>query len=245
MLGEGRLRVTTELVHALETKAPQIYGQGRFFRSWLVRCSVAEFLGIGLAALVGSLWFTYFGEPVSLSPRLLIYVSFLAVGAVEGMLIGLAQATLLKRILPSLHVARFTAWTVLIAVFAWAMGMMPSTFFSSVPPAGASEEPSMWVVLGFSCLGGAIGGLLIGSAQALELRHHTRSVRPWIFATIIGWGLSLPLDMLGATLPDANTPTWLVILSAASFGLLAGAVFALPTGIVAWHFQTRKIRGVL
>jgi hypothetical protein len=209
-----------------------------FLRSWLLRCGAAELIGIGLAALAATRLMA-FGESDGLGDRLLAYACFLVVGGVEGALIGWAQASLLVRLLPKLRVHYFVGWTVLVAVGAWALGMAPSTFFVSLqgPGNAPSAEPSLGVILGLSAAGGAFGGLLIGGAQALELGRHLPSVRPWIFSTVVGWALALPLDILGASLPSAATPSLLVIASGAGFGLLAGLTFAVPTGLAAWKYR--------
>ena len=89
--------------------------------------------------------------------------------------------------------------------------------------------------------GGAIGGLLIGGAQWLVLRRHVSSAHRWVVASMLGWAVALPLDLLGASLPDASTPAPLIVLSAAGFGLLAGLTFAVPTGWVALGLRARTL----
>ncbi|MDX2010768.1 MAG: NAD(P)-binding oxidoreductase [Myxococcaceae bacterium] len=214
---------------------------GAFWPAWLLRCGLAEFLGITLAAVaaVGLNWLV--GEPDTTMERWLVYASFLLTGAAEGAFIGLGQGTLLKRLVPSLPLGTFVGATMLPAVLAWAVGMAPSTFFVEPSTTGAPmEEPSTWVVLLVSAAGGAVGGALIGAAQALALRRSVESVKGWVLATVLGWALALPLDLLGATLPDAATPGWLIASSAGGFGLLAGLTFAVPTGLAALGLRRRR-----
>ncbi|MDI1480347.1 hypothetical protein [Polyangium sp. y55x31] len=207
-----------------------------FVATWVVRNGLAELGGIALAAAAAIGLARAFGEPDTLGERLLSYAAMLAAGAVEGLLLGLAQSTLLRRRLPGLSVRRFTLATVAVATLAWAVGMAAPTFGpASAPSAAPPEEPSFLLVAAVSAGGGALGGLLFALAQRVELRRHVASTRAWIGASVLGWALALPLDMVGATLPDATSSAETILLSAALFGLLAGAAYALPTAFVAFR----------
>lgn len=247
-LAQTLLDAVTRGAHAGETVFVRSrIERGAFWRGWLLRCGSAEFVGIGLAALVAVQLMTAFPDPQTLAQRLLVYVSLLTVGALEGALIGLAQGTMLQRIVPNLRVTRFAGWTALVAMLAWAVGMAPSTFLplalgpaartAADSAAASASEPPVALILAISAAGGALGGLLIAAAQVIELRQHVPTVRPWIAATAAGWALALPLDMLGATLPDATTPPSTIVALSVIFGLLAGVTFALPTGVVAWRYR--------
>jgi hypothetical protein len=48
---------------------------------------------------------------------------------------------------------------------------------------------------------------------------------------------SLPLDVLGASIPTDKTPPAEIIAMGAGFGLLAGAAFAIPTGVIALRWK--------
>lgn len=216
--------------------------EGQFLRSWLIRCGLAEFLGIGLAALAAVGLSKLFADPEVFTARIVMYILCLVVGALEGAMIGWAQGSLLQRCFPKLRVSRMMGWTALVAVIAWAMGMAPSTFFPMTAAPGASApDPPLYLVMLFSSVGGAFGGALIGGAQLLEMRHHTSEKASWLWATVAGWAMALPLDMIGAMLPNASTPGWLIVASGAGFGLLAGVTFAIPTGMLAlrWYREER------
>ncbi len=214
-----------------------------FWPRWLLRCALAEFLGIAAAAMVAVGLTRWFGEPTTLAGRLGFYAAALGAGAIEGSLVGWAQGSLLRVRLPTLRLGRFIGWTMLPVVACWAVGMFPSTFLFTEPVVVTQPvpEPSTIAVSLWSGLGGALGGLLIGGAQALELRHQVRSVSPWLLATALGWGVALPLDMAGAMLPGPTTPPMLVILSAAIGGVLAGITFAIPTGWAAQRLEPQKV----
>ena len=231
MDGCSRSDLADALVRAVEPRALHgaIFVRSRpralaFWGPWLLRCGLAELAGIGLAAVVAISMTRLVGEPQTIGMKWLVYASFLVTGALEGAFIGLAQGSLLKRLVPSLRLLPFTLWTMFPAVLAWAVGMGPSTFLATTSATAASPvtAPPVGLVLLLSAVGGALGGLLIGGSQWLEVRKHVTSARAWVIASVAGWALALPLDMLGATLPDASTPPWLIALSAAGFGLLAG-----------------------
>lgn len=206
-----------------------------FWPRWLLRCALAEFVGIAVAALVAVGLTRWLGEPTTVAGRLGFYGAALGAGALEGALVGWAQGSLLRVRLPSLRLGRFIGWTTLPVVACWAVGMFPSTFLFTDPGVLTQPVPerSTIVVSLWSGLGGALGGLLIGGAQALELRHQVGAVKAWLLATALGWGVALPLDMTGAMVPGPTTPPLLVIVSAALGGVLAGLAFAIPTGWVA------------
>lgn len=174
-------------------------------------------------------------DPESVFGRLTIWLLAIAVGAVEGALIGWAQGSLLKSVFPALDVGRLVRLTALVAMAGWALGMAPSLLWT--PETGASAAPAVepalvWVLL-VSAVGGALGGAVIAWIQAKELRRHGRTMAPWVAATALGWAIGLPLDVLGASILDADSEPALIVLSGAGFGLLAGLAFALPTGLVA------------
>lgn len=120
--------------------------------------------------------------------------------------------------------------TVLVAAVAWSIGMLPSTL-SAAEPAQASAGPELLPMALMIIAFGALGGTLIGLVQWFALRRIPGSSQ-WIPATAVGWALGLPLDFLGAMLPDEKSSRLFSVLCGTGFGLLAGAVVALPTGWV-------------
>lgn len=118
--------------------------------AWIRTVTAAELVGFAVPATVGAV--TVGVHPAVAVPALL------AAGAIEGGMLGLGQATVLRRALPELPRRRWIAATAVAAVVAYAIGLLPSTFHDSV----ASWPPALLVAL--AALLGA--GLLatIGSA---------------------------------------------------------------------------------
>ncbi|WP_205650659.1 hypothetical protein [Actinoplanes solisilvae] len=79
------------------TPAPPLRA-GRLFRRWFVTVTAGEFLGFVAPATVGAL--------TRDAPAAVGVGAVLAAGAVEGMMLGLAQATVLRRALPRLPARR-------------------------------------------------------------------------------------------------------------------------------------------
>jgi len=212
-----------------------------FWRRWLLACGLAELSAIGIAGAVAVGMMSAFGEPSTPLQAALVLLAFVGVGLFEGALIGAAQGLLLAQRLRGLRLSRFAGWTAAVAALAWALGMAPSLFFAPEAAAVGAEpfDPPLILVIVASAVGGAFGGLLIGGAQAIELRHHVDSVRPWILATVLAWTVALPIDVLGASILPADASMALAVGSGVLHGLLAGLVFAIPTGWVAWRETER------
>jgi len=89
------------------------------------------------------------------------------------------------------------------------------------------------VMLGAALLGAAAGAVL-GAAQWLVLRKHAQNAARWIGWSAAGWACAMVAIFAGATLPDATTPPWLIVLSGATGGAVGGALL----GMVTAHFAT-------
>lgn len=223
----------------------------RLLRAWLFRCALAEMAGIALAAAVASAVMPWADGPGS--PRWAPFaalVAMTAVGGIEGAFLGFAQGSILHDRLPRVPLRRFVRATAAATAGLWALGMTPSLLRSGAVdtreavPQGVVEPP-LGLMLTLCAVGGALGGVVIGLAQRWALGPRLRrkderdgmrrpdEARRWVAATAAGWAIGLPIDVLGASLPDATRAPWLVVASAAGFGLLAGVAFALPTGMVA------------
>lgn len=201
-------------------------------RAWIWRLGVGEMLGIAAAAAVALAFMATFGVPTTAAMTVAFLLCMVAAGALEGALLGALPGAMLRRIFPGFPVARFTLATVAVAMLAWLVGMLPSTLVSDAAPAGPVTEPALLDVVAVSAFGGAAGGALIGLAQWAVMRAHVPRAGRWIVATSLGWALALPLDMLAGMLPSEGDG-WVGILGTAlAFGLGAGVVVALPTGLL-------------
>jgi uncharacterized protein YbjT (DUF2867 family) len=202
---------------------------GRILAAWIVAMGLAEFLGIAAVAAVAVAWFGRLGEPGTTAAAWGFLAAMVAAGAFEGALLGLWPGRVAAEVLLAIDRRSFLRNTVIVAAIAWFLGMLPSTLMDS-SGSGDWEAPPPWL-LGAGIAGfGLLGGALIGAAQWLAMRR-VRGAGWWIPATALGWGLGLPLDFAGVSLVPAGAPLPVAVAIAGGFGLLAGVVVALPTGI--------------
>ena len=157
-------------------------------------------------------------------------------GLVEGAALGLAQALVLRRVLPGFRTPAWVVATSAAAGFAWLLGMLPSAtqaMWSTWPPAG--------LVVGASVLG-LVLLLSIGTAQMLVMPAGTPAAHAWIWWTALGWCAGLAAFSLVAT------PLWhegQAPLVTALVGMAAGTVMAVVmaavTGVGAVRLCTRSV----
>ncbi len=191
---------------------------GPLAREWFATVTMAEFAGFTVPAAVGAL---SAGATAQVSvPTLLV------AGAIEGSVLGLGQASVLRRALPELSGRRWIAATALGAVLAYAIGLTPSTF-----AAGLRGWP-VWAVVAAGVPAGLVLLLSIGTAQWLVLRRHVHRAGRWIVATALAWLVGLGV-LLGFSMPlwQPGQPVPLIILIGAGGGLLMAATTSAVTGM--------------
>lgn len=189
----------------------------RLWRAWIVSVTLGELAGFTAPAIVGAA--TADARPAVLVPALL------AAGAVEGVLLGWAQARVLHRVLAGLATGRFVAATAAAAVLAYAVGLVPSTFSDALGRIPLATVVALYVVL---------AGLLlasIGTAQWLVLRRVLPGSASWILTTAGAWAAGL-LAFVAVTTPlwQPGQPVALVVGIGVVGGLVMAGVVAVLTG---------------
>lgn len=180
-------------------------GWRHLFWTWTAVTASAEAVGFLLPAAAG--------VAAQSLPELTGMVLVLAAGAAEGVFLGAAQQSVLRRVLPRLRRGRWIALTSGAAVLAYLLGFLLAYL---------AELGTAAVALPFV---GSAALLLatIGGAQAVELRHHVRHAGRWVAWTAGAW-----LVALGAFLVIA-TPLWhpgQSTADAVAVGAVAGIVMA-------------------
>jgi hypothetical protein len=177
----------------------------RLALAWFWVVTAAETLGFAVAAGVGAL--------TADAGAVVVVLSLLAAGAVEGATLGWGQAAVLRHALPGLSRRRWVAATAGAAALAYLIGLVPSTF--AVPMAAWPPVLLGGVVtlLGFGLLAS------IGTAQWLILRRHVQHAGQWVLATAAAWTVGLGV-FLGFAMPlwwpDNRSPSsWRSALVAA------------------------------
>jgi hypothetical protein len=207
--------VTTEVRAAVPRERALI-------RSWFWTVTAAEFLGFAVPAVVGAVTA---GDAAAIAVPAL-----LAAGAVEGGMLGFGQSSVLRRAIPGFRARPWIAATAAAAVFAYALGLAPSTFASAVESWPTPLTIAVAVVL---------GGLLltsIGGAQWFVLRQYVTHASRWIFATALAWAAGLGV-FLAFTMPlwQPGQPLALTIGIGVIGGLLMAATSSAITGVALAH----------
>jgi hypothetical protein len=196
-----------------------------FLRRWIVVVTIGEAVGFAVPAVVGAL---LFDEPAQvLVPALLV------AGAVEGALLGGAQWWAVSTELTELAPARWVGLTAAGAVAAYAIGLLPSTFWETW-----SNWPTALVVPLFAVLGLALL-TSIGTAQWLELRRHVAHSGQWIVGTAVAWLVALGVFVA------ISTPLWQegqALGLRIAIGLLAGLAMAVSMAAVTGRVMLGLLR---
>lgn len=161
---------------------------------------------------------TFYGSGWATVP--IVLPSLFLIGALEGVLVGSAQAYVLRGVVPPL---RFVLATTSAMTLAWGMGVLASF----VEPNGVTLNPLFAIVMG-GVLGVIVGGSL-GLAQDRVFARAGINTTKFIGFSALAWGvMHLVLVMLG----DLAEPEALLARLAvrAGVGALSGAVVGLVAG---------------
>lgn len=181
-------------------------------REWIPIVTLGEAVGFSIPAVVGI--------ASAAAPAAVALPALVVAGAAEGAVLGLAQATALRRALPDLSRSRWVLSTAAAAAFAYTLGMAPSTWASPI-----THWPPVPTVAVVALLAVAIL-LSIGAAQYSVLRTVTADAGHWIWITALAWLAGLAVFMGFAT------PLWHDGQSAPlaiGIGLLGGLFMAATT----------------
>lgn len=209
-------------------------------RDWIAANALGEVLGLGLAALIAIAVAQSQAVPPA-AEILAVTAAFLAIGAYEGAIVGVAQWLVLRRLLPSLRAKSWIAATVTGAVVAWMLGRIPSALadWESVSGGVGQPAPSLPVIVGLSAAAGAALGVILGAAQWFVLREHVRRAPVWIAANALAWATGMPLIFIAAGIPGPRASVVsiaaLLLVTVAAAGAVVGAVEAPFLRLLARH----------
>jgi hypothetical protein len=182
---------------------------------WLLGVTTAEALGF-LAPMLAGLFATR--AEWSAPARA---VAVIAAGALEGLVLGAAQAWAMPVPVRRL---RYAGWTALGAAVPWAIAMTLVAAAGALPTATA-------VALAIVALAS------IGGAQWLELRRYTRHAWTWIAWTALAWTIALPASFAPGPFVDETTP---LVAHVVLWGC-GGLVMAFAMAVVTWQ-GVRRLR---
>ena len=194
------------------------------FIRWTATVTAAESVGFVAPAVVGTLTadLPWYGALPAL----------LAAGAVEGAVLGWAQASVLRRVLPGVRGRRWVMLTAGAAVAAYVLAMT----------AVLAATTSGWVRIAVPVVCGVLLLLSIGGAQWLELRHHLARAATWVPATVVAWLLALGTFLAIATpLWHEGQRVWLTVLIGIGAGVVMAFVQAAVTGWWLLRLLSRRV----
>jgi NAD(P)-dependent dehydrogenase (short-subunit alcohol dehydrogenase family) len=206
-----------------------------FYRRWIAACTAGELVGIGVATAMALALHALIGEPQTLGSRMLTWVAFAAVGAVEGGALAVFQWRVLRTRIPRLRVGEWVAVTVTVAVVGWIVGMTPSLFMNQ--ELTVQVEPGLGFILLLAALAGAAAGLCFGAAQQFVLRRHVERAVRWTWIHVPAWALAMAAIFLGASVPSSDSPGWFIAVTGTAGGVLGGILLGAVTGRVARDLQ--------
>jgi hypothetical protein len=183
---------------------------------WVLVVTLGETVGFAVPAAVGA------GVTAAGFGPLPTLIAMVLAGAVEGAVLGTAQADCLYRwrVLPLRR--RWIAATSLGVVVAWSLGMLPATL------GGLNWTIGTVVLVGIGALI-LLSSLLL--AQYFVLRDHIRRALLWIPINMVAWLLGITWTLVPSPLVDQSTSTGILILIYGIAGLCMAATVALITGI--------------
>lgn len=198
-----------------------------FWSQWVLANLLGELIGLGVVAGVTYAALTRLGEPTSVVSSLAYAALTVALGAVEGAVVGLAQARVLRRRLPRLR--SWVAATIIGAVIAWTLGVLPGTLASLLGP-GQSEPPADMpdaIQLLLAVPVGVLAGAILSLPQWRILRRYVSGAGWWVAANAIAWAFGMPFVFVAASIdPTAGAGSALTLIggSLAAAGAVVGAI---------------------
>jgi SAM-dependent methyltransferase len=210
-------------------------GRGTIYRRWILANGVAEAFGLGGTFILGHLIAPRLGD--NLGPGAIVAGAAAAVllGVVlEGVVVGWAQARVLRLALPEVQGGKWILATALGAGAAWTLGMIPSTVMallaSSKPDAEAAgaAEPGRAVQYGMAVILGAVTGPILGFAQTRVLRRRVARAWRWLPANAAAWAAGMLVIFVGMDLLPWAEGGWPLhgglLLVTGLAGLAVGAI---------------------
>ncbi|MFI7444775.1 nitroreductase/quinone reductase family protein [Nonomuraea indica] len=207
--------------------APVPNGGGLWWR-WTRAVTLGELAGFTVPAVAGVLVAGPEWGMLGIGP-LLQGAAIVMAGAVEGTVLGLAQAYALRAALPGIATRDWVRATAAGAVLAWVVGSLPVVLGDRL----LRWPPAVLALLGLTLL------VAMGLLQWRVLRRHVRRAFWWVITTAGSWLVALGAFAVVTTpLWHEGQPGWWSVL----VGLLGGAVMAVTVAALTGAALVRLLR---
>jgi hypothetical protein len=197
---------------------------------WVGANSAGELLGLGVTALVAA-GVSRAGDTGRGLLVMAAAAALVAAGAVEGGVVGYAQWRVLRRPLPAMPARSWIAATVLGAVVAWSVGLLPSTLMNASGQAGGGPPFGLTLQLLLAAAMGLVLGPVLGIPQWRILRRFMRHAGWWVAANAVAWAAGMPVIFLVAGAMPANVSAAVIVGAVVAACAGAGAVVGAVHGI--------------
>ena len=204
-----------------------------FWLRWTLANGFGEAVGLSAVLLAG---FGVLGprlaELTGAWPAALALVAGILLGLFEGVVVGWAQWIVLRIRLPELPLSTWLLATVIGAMVAWGLGMLPSTLLSAGAGSdqAAAEMPEL-LTYAMAAGMGAVAGIVLALAQWIALRGQGSQVNRaglWLPANALAWLCGMPLIFLGMGFLPVDSGVLqaipIVLAATATAGLVVGAI---------------------
>jgi hypothetical protein len=205
---------------------------------WILANSIGELVGLGSTFALGAGLLSGLSEATGSGPALLTAALMTATGALEGVIVGVAQWSVLHAAVPTISRRAWVVATIIGGVVAWGAGSIPMTLASLSADGGGApvQEPPQWLVLLLACGLGLVAGAILSVAQWIALRIHVSRAWRWLPANAIAWAVGMPLIFAGIDLAQKTHAITVGVLVMAATIALAGAVVGGIHGLVVRAF---------
>ncbi|GAA3561153.1 hypothetical protein GCM10022419_047240 [Nonomuraea rosea] len=199
--------------------------RGRLWWRWTKAVTLGEVAGFCVPAITGASVAGPGWELLGIGP-LVQGTAVVLAGAVEGSILGLAQAYVLRAALPAITTRAWVRATVTGAVIAWTVGALPIVLGERV----LDWPPAVLALLGLTLL------TSMGLLQWRVLRGQVRAAWRWVVASSGAWLVALGVFTLVTTpLWQEGQPGWLIVAIGVLGGVAMAATVAALTGAAIAH----------
>jgi len=185
---------------------------------------------LGATFAVGFVVLAQAGEPQGPGESAARLLLMTASGFLEGLVVGLCQWGVLRRVFVRVSRRSWLAATLVGVLVAWFLGSLPATLMDMGADATqpAAQEPATWVVMVLAGLMGLVLGLILALPQWWILRRIVDRAWAWFPANGAAWALGMLLVFAAVDLAYRVGTGWgaavVMGLALALTGAVVGAV---------------------
>lgn len=215
----------------------------KLWTRWTLANALGELVGLGGAFVVGMAVTAAVGGAESLAFTLAFAALLIALGTLEGVVVGWAQWWAMAEWLPGLGRGAWVRATALGAFVAWCLGMIPSTLANLGAEAATATVPAISDALIYTMAAGMglVLGPILGFPQWLVLRRHVERAWWWIVANALAWLAGMPIVFVGAsTIPEGATGAGIVLTVLVTLAVAGAVVGAIHGAFLVWLVGGRR-----